>query len=201
MRAARDIWVKALRWFAAATIVLVVTACGGTSAQRASEEEQKQLIQTATTSSPRLQAGDKIRVTVFGEDRLSGEFEVDQAGLVSLPLAGTIKAAGLSKQEMERELARKFRGEYLRNPKVTVDIASFRPFYILGEVTKPGEYPYKNGLNVMSAIALAGGSTYRASRSVVLIQHPGEKEFKEYPLSPNIPVQPGDLVRVPERYF
>ena len=201
MRASRPFWDKAMRWIAAAMVALAVAACGAASTQRASEEEQKQLIQTATTTSPKLQAGDRIRVTVFGEDRLSGEFEIDQAGLVSLPLAGTVKAAGLSKQEMERELARKFRGEYLRNPKVTVDIASFRPFYILGEVTKPGEYPYKNGLNVMSAIALAGGSTYRASRSIVLIQHPGEKDFKEYPLSPTIPVQPGDLVRVPERYF
>jgi hypothetical protein len=114
MRASRPFWERAMRWIAAAMVVLTVAACGGVSAQRASDDEQKQLIQTATTTSPKLQAGDKIRVTVFGEDRLSGEFEIDQAGLVSLPLAGTLKAAGLSKQEMERELARKFRGEYLR---------------------------------------------------------------------------------------
>jgi protein involved in polysaccharide export with SLBB domain len=112
-----------------------------------------------------------------------------------------VKAAGLSKPQLEQELAKKFKGEYLRNPKVTVDVASFRPFYIMGEVGKPGEYAFKSGLNVLSAIALAGGSTYRASRSAVLIQHVGEQGFKEYPLSPIIPVLPGDLVRVPERYF
>ena len=138
-----------------------------------------------------MQPGEKIKVTVFGEDRLSGEYEIDPGGNVSLPLAGTVKAAGLSQRELEAALTKKFQGEYLRDPKVTVEVASFRPFYILGEVTKPGEYPYKGGLNVLSAIALAGGSTYRASRSSVMIQHAGEAGFKEYPLSPTIPVLPG----------
>lgn len=163
--------------------------------------EQRALIESAATTSPTLQPGEKIRVTVFGEDRLSGEYEIDPAGFVSLPLAGTVKAAGLSKQELERSLSKKFSGEYLRDPKVTVDVTSFRPFYILGEVTKPGEFTFKSGLNVMSAIAIAGGTTYRASRSIVLIQHIGEAGFREYPLLPTIPVLPGDLIRIPERYF
>jgi polysaccharide export outer membrane protein len=132
---------------------------------------------------------------------LSGEYEIDAAGFVSLPLAGTIKAAGLSKQQLEESLARKFKSEYLRNPKVTVDVSTFRPFYILGEVTKPGEYPYKNGLNVMTAIALAGGTTYRAKQSIVQIQHVGEEGFHDFPMSPTIPVLPGDLIRIPQRYF
>lgn len=166
-----------------------------------SAEEKDALIQSASNASPSLQAGEKIRITVFGEDRLSGDYEIDPGGYVSLPLAGTVKAAGMSKAQLEKELAKKFRGEYLRNPKVTVDVTSFRPFYILGEVSKPGEYAFKSGLNVMSALALAGGPTYRASRSYVLIQHAGESGFKEYPLSPTIPVSPGDLIRMPERYF
>ena len=112
-----------------------------------------------------------------------------------------LRAAGLGKRELEQRLAAKFQGEYLRDPKVTVDVADFRPFYILGEITKPGEYPYKGGLDVMSAIALAGGSTYRASRSAVMIKHSDESQFREYPLSPAIPVLPGDLIRLPERYF
>ena len=166
-----------------------------------SDEERESLIRQAATTSPVVRPGEKIRVTVFGEDRLTGEYDVDPAGYVSLPLAGTIKAGGLSKPELEKELVKKFRGEYLRDPKVTVEVASFRPFYILGEVAKPGEYPFKSGLNVLSAIALAGGATYRASRSDILVQHAGENGFKEYPLSPTIPVLPGDLIRVPERYF
>jgi polysaccharide export outer membrane protein len=150
---------------------------------------------------PRLQAGDRVRITVFGEDKLSGDFEIDSGGDLSLPLAGTIKAAGFTKAELERELTRKYRGNYLRDPKVTVDVASFRPFYVLGEVQKPGEYTYKPGLNVLTAMALAGGQTYRASNSQVLIQRSGETAMKEYPLSPAVPVYPGDLLRVPERYF
>ena len=105
-------------------------------------EEQRALISDAATTSPNLQPGEKIKVTVFGEDRLSGEYEIDPGGSVSLPLAGTIKAAGLSQYELEVALTKKFQGEYLRDPKVTVEVANFRPFYILGEVAKPGEYPY-----------------------------------------------------------
>ena len=181
---------------------LVMAGCeSGANLGPVSPAEQQALIESAATTSPTLHPGEKIHVIVFGEDRLSGEYEIDPAGFVSLPLAGTIKAAGLSKQQLERDLSKKFSGEYLRNPRVTVDVTSFRPFYILGEVTKAGEYSFKSGLNVMSAIAIAGGTTYRANRSTVLIQHIGENGFREYPLSPTIPVSPGDLIRVPERYF
>ena len=188
---------------AMAGIILLscLSACdSGASLPPLSTEEQR-AIAAAPASAPRLQAGDKIRVTVFGEDKLTGEYEIDPGGSVSLPLAGTVRAAGLTKTEMEQELTRKFRTEYLRSPKVTVDIATFRPFYVLGEVEKPGEYPYKSGLNVLSAIAVAGGNTYRASKSNVMIQRAGEQGLREYPLSPTIPVMPGDLIRVPERYF
>lgn len=190
-----------LRMAACLACALLAACEGATTVGRVTQEDQQALIAQSASAAPKLQSGEKIKVTVFGEDRLSGEYEIDPAGFVSLPLAGTVKAAGMSKVQLEQELARKFRGQYLRNPKVTVDVSSFRPFYILGEVTKPGEYAFKSGLNVMSAIALAGGSTYRASRSNVLIQHAGETGFKEYPLAPNIPVTPGDLIRLPERYF
>jgi polysaccharide export outer membrane protein len=187
---------------AALLCALSLAGCGnGDSLGVATQEEQKALIDAAASTSPNLQPGEKIKVTVFGEDRLSGEYEIDPGGNVALPLAGTVKAAGLSQHELELALTKKFQSEYLRDPKVTVEVSSFRPFYILGEVAKPGEYPYKGGLNVLSAIALAGGSTYRASRSSVMIQHAEEAGFKEYPLSPTIPVLPGDLIRLPERYF
>ena len=194
---------KILRPLSAALLCgLSLTSCASVdSLGVATPEEQKALISEAASTSPNLQPGEKIKVTVFGEDRLSGEYEIDPAGNVSLPLAGTIKAAGLSQREFELALTKKFQGEYLRDPKVTVEVSNFRPFYILGEVAKPGEYPFKGGLNVLSAIALAGGSSYRASRSSVMIQHAGESGFREYPLSPTIPILPGDLVRVPERYF
>jgi len=159
--------------------------------------------QTAATHSAsiRLEAGDKIRVTVFGEDKLSGEYQVDTGGFVALPLAGSIKAAGLTGPELERALEQKFKSTYLRNPRVTVEVMTFRPFYVLGEVQKPGEYPYRTGLNVLSAIATAGGATFRANNSKVMIQRAGTTTLEEYPQSPSVLVMPGDLVRVPERYF
>ena len=157
--------------------------------------------QTTTSNPLRLQSGDKIRVTVFGEEKLSGEFEIDPSGYVSLPLAGTLPAAGLTKLELERDLASKLKSNYLRDPKVTVDVATFRQIYVLGEVQKPGAYPFQSGLNVMSAMAVAGGATYRASNSRVMIQRSGEVQLKEYELDPSVPIMPGDVIRVPERYF
>ena len=149
----------------------------------------------------RVQVGDRIKVTVYGEDNLNGLYDVDPAGNVSLPLAGTIRGAGLSKRDLEREITRRYRSDFLQDPKVTVDIAMSRPFYVMGEAEKPGEYPYRSGLTVMSAIATAGGATYRASRSHVLIQHTWQNAWVEYPLVPEVPVAPGDIIRLPERYF
>ena len=149
----------------------------------------------------KLSPGDKLHITVFGEDKLTGDYDIDPSGYVSIPLGGTVMAAGLSKPELEALLTKKLKGDYLRDPKVTVDVASFRPFYILGEVEKPGEYPYKGNLNVMTAIAIAGGNTFRASNSTVLIKRANETELHEYPLTVAIPIYPGDLIRVPERYF
>jgi protein involved in polysaccharide export with SLBB domain len=186
---------------AVAACLAPLAGCGPSDVGVISPEEEKALIEEANTASPNLQPGEKIKVTVFGEDRLTGEYQIDPGGYVSLPLAGTIRAAGLSKQQLEQSLMDKFRSGYLRDPKVTVDVADFRPFYILGEVAKPGEYPFKGRLDILSAIALAGGSTYRASRSNILIKHASETQFKEYPLSPSIPVLPGDLIQVPQRYF
>jgi polysaccharide export outer membrane protein len=166
----------------------------------ASIEDQNARAQAATTKAS-LQSGDKIGISVFNEPNLSGEFEIDQSGFVSLPLAGTIKAAGLTQPQLEQELAKKYKSEYLRNPKVTVTLLSLRPFYVVGEVSKPGEYGYKSGLNILTALALAGGTTYRASRSSVYIQRVGESGMREYPLTSAVLVLPGDLIRVPERYF
>jgi protein involved in polysaccharide export with SLBB domain len=164
-------------------------------------ESEQRTIAAAATASPRLQAGEKIRVNVYGEASLSGEYQIDPSGFIALPLAGAVKAAGLTQNELEQELAKKFRTEYLKNPRVTVTVAEFKPFYIIGEVEKPGAYPFTSGLNVLSAIAIAGGETYRASKSTILIQHPGESGLREYPLNTSVPIFPGDIIRVPQRYF
>jgi polysaccharide export outer membrane protein len=149
----------------------------------------------------RLSGGDKVRVTVYGEDKISGDYQVDSGGFLSIPLAGTVHGAGLTKLELEQALTQKLKSEYLRNPKVTVEVISYRPFYVLGEVKSPGEYQFRSGLNVLSAIAIAGGATYRANGSTVMIQRFGSTELKEFPQSPTVLVLPGDVVRVPERFF
>jgi polysaccharide export outer membrane protein len=182
-------------------LVLLLAHCSGTSNLGPASEAELQAQVAAASAPPKLHPGERIKVIVFGEDRLSGEYEIDPSGQISIPLAGTMKAAGLTQTDLERELARKFRNEYLKNPKVTVQIASLRPFYIMGEVEKPGSYPYRSGLNALSAIALAGGTTYRGSRNTILIQRQGDSGMREYPLSASTPVLPGDLVRIPERYF
>src|SRR5215467_1812620 len=172
----------------------------GCSAGTLSETETKSLA-AAATGPAKLQPGDKITVYVYGEDKLSGEYQLNQSGQISLPLAGTIEAKGLTQSELEQALAKKFRSEYLKQPKVTVTIASLQPYYVMGEVEKPGEFAYKSGLNVLTALAIAGGPTYRASRSTVQIQRRGETSMREYPISASVPILPGDVVKVPERYF
>lgn len=181
-------------------LCLLVSGCSGNNARPVTEAE-RQALEKAAAGSPLLQAGEKIRVTVYGEPSLSGDYQIDPSGFVSLPLAGTIKAAGLSQQQLEQDLAKKFKSGYLKDPKITVSISEFKPFYIVGEVEKPGAYPYTGGLTVLSAIAIAGGTTYRANLSDVLIQHPGESSMREYDTSAPIPILPGDIIQIPRRYI
>ena len=182
-------------------IALAVSGCGTPGNLGSATQADVEATTAAATAVPRFQGGEKIKITVYNEPSLSGDYDIDPNGVVSLPLAGTVRAVGLTQPQLEQELAKKFRSEYLRNPKVTVTILQFRPFYLVGEVEKQGEYVYKPGLNVLTAMALAGGGTYRANRNYVLIQHFGESGMKEYPQSATTMILPGDLIKVPERYF
>lgn len=148
-----------------------------------------------------IQPGEKVRVTVFGEANVSGDFDVDPQGYIVVPLAGRVKAQGMTEAGLETEVRRKLSGTYLRDPKVTVDVVQRRPFYITGEVERAGEVPYRAGMNVITALAVSGGATYRASQNRVLIKRADAVDFKEYPQSSLVPVYPGDVIRVPERYF
>ncbi len=169
------------------------------------------VILTAAVLSPRpgsaqelrytLGAGDRVRVTVFGQEDLSGEFEVDGNGRVSLPLVREVQAAGLTLQELEARITDKLKPDYLKNPRVSVEVLNYRPFYIIGEVKKPGSYSFVSGMSVVNAIALAGGYTYRASENKVLITRATDPERKQEPANHATPVLPGDVIEVPERYF
>jgi len=180
-------------------LCLLPSACG--SGARPVTEAERKALEAAAAAPPELQPGEKIHVLVYGEPSLSGDYQIDPSGFVSLPLAGTVKAAGLTQQQLEQELARKFSSGYLTDPKITVGVAEFRPFYIVGEVEKPGAYPYTGGLTVLSAIAIAGGTTYRANQSRVLIQHAGEGSMREYDMDEPIPILPGDIIQIPRRYL
>lgn len=151
---------------------------------------------------PFLEAGEVVKVTVYGEDALTGTYTVNPSGEIVMPLIGTVRAAGRSQPELAREITRAYvTGKYIQDPKVTVDVLAYAPIYVLGETLRPGAYPYTSGLNVLTAVTLAGGFTYRASKSSVLIQHAGDPVWQEYPLSASVSVAPGDLIRIPERYF
>ncbi len=150
----------------------------------------------------RLQSGDQLKIIVFGEDALSGIYDVSPAGTITMPLIGSVGAVGRTTSDLARVLAHAYAaGKYLAEPKISVSVVSYRPFYVLGEVVTPGRYPYTSGLNVLTAVATAGGFTYRASKTSVLIRHPGDDVWQEYSLAAPILIQPGDLIRVPERYF
>jgi polysaccharide export outer membrane protein len=148
-----------------------------------------------------LGANDRVRIKVYGEPDITGEYEVDGSGAVSIPLAGTIKAGGLTTRQLERAIAAALSKGIVRDPRVNVEIALYRPYYILGEVKKSGEYPYKSGLTVLDAVASAGGYTYRANESKVLLRRAGSAVEETYPLDAPVLVYPGDNIRIPERYF
>lgn len=149
----------------------------------------------------RLGSGDKVRVITFGEESLSGEFFVGGSGKVSIPLVGELPALGLTAREFQASVEAALKEGYLKEPRVSVEILNYRPFYILGEVEKPGTYPYTSGLSVVNAVATAGGYTYRANTKRVFIKRPDSDKEEEYPLESNTPVAPGDTIRIAERFF
>jgi len=158
----------------------------------------------AAVSSPGeyvLGVGDRFRMTVYGEDDLSGEYEVGSTGVAALPLIGNVQAAGLTVRDFEQAVRSKLAAGYLHDPRVSVQVSNYRPFFILGEVSKPGGYPYVNGMTVLNAVALAGGYTYRADKSGVIIVRANDPNKTEVPIGEDGIVQPGDIIRIPERFF
>jgi polysaccharide biosynthesis/export protein len=148
-----------------------------------------------------LGPNDRVRLKVYGEPDIAGEYEIDSSGQVSVPLAGHIRAAGLTTKQLERAIASALSNGIVRDPRVNVEIALYRPYYILGEVKKSGEYPYRLGLTVMDAVASAGGFTYRANEQKVFLRRSGAGAEEVYALDSPILVFPGDNIRIPERYF
>ncbi|TPG16467.1 polysaccharide export protein [Sphingomonas koreensis] len=149
-----------------------------------------------------LDAGDRVRVTVYGEQSVNGEYAIGPSGDIALPLIGDVPAKGKTIEQLQQAVAAKLAAGYILDPRVSIEVLNFRPYFILGEVSKPGQYPYMSDLTVDQAVATAGGFTYRASTSKVFVRRAGQAEV-EVPLSKGRPiwVKPGDTIRVGERYF
>ncbi len=150
----------------------------------------------------KLGPGDKIRITVFGEDSLSGEFMVANNGGIAMPLIGEVPAGGLTPSAFQTAVQQRLEASgMVRSPRVSADVIAYRPFYILGEIAKPGQYPYAIGMTVTKAVATAGGFTYRANNRTVYVTREGSG--REVPVSVTAAtwIGPGDTIRVSERSF
>lgn len=149
----------------------------------------------------RLGPGDKLQITTYGEDKLTGTFTVNAEGVVPFPLLGDVPAKGLTVSQFRKIVVAELSSRFIRNPSVTVDVLNYRNVYILGEVARPGEFPYTDGLTVNQLVAKAGGFTFRANRHRYFVQHESEHEENKQKLRPSARVRPGDTIRIGTAYF
>ena len=185
--------VKVMEPFKSGFIILLCMVLGsimslGVNAQSSSQEYT-------------LGAGDKIRILVFGEEELSGEHELGANGYISISLVGEIKASGLGERGLETAIVEKLSDGFLLNPRVSVQVLNYRPFYVMGEVNDPGSYPYVNGMTVLNAVAMGGGFTYRADEKKILITRANDSGQNKKKVEIRSRVLPGDVIKVEERFF
>ena len=148
-----------------------------------------------------LDAGDKLRIVVFGQENLSNSYSVDAGGFITMPLIGSVKARDLTAMALAGDISGKLRNGYIREPHVAVEIEAYRPFFILGEVTAPGQYPYVANMSAETAVAIAGGFTPRAWKKTVIVSRPVNGELYRGTVPITYPLRPGDTVVISERWF
>lgn len=184
----------------AALALAIGAALGACSTERVPPSTE---ISTSAPPEPRLGAGDRVRVIVFGETTISGEYPVGTGGVISLPLVGPLNVAGKSVEEVQKGIADVLSPGYLLHPRVTVNVLSYRPFFILGEVVRPGQYPTMGTMSVTQTVATAGGYTYRANKRIAYIRRSDSDSEMAFEIRSDKPVWvlPGDTVRIGERYF
>jgi polysaccharide export outer membrane protein len=149
----------------------------------------------------RLDAGDKLRVVVYGQEGLTNTYAIDAGGSITMPLIGAVPARGRTPAGLASEITGRLRNGYIRDPSVAVEIESYRPFFILGEVAAPGQYPYVPNMSVESAVAIAGGFSPRARRDLVTLTHTDGAGSSRVVVPLGTPLNPGDTVLVGERWF
>lgn len=182
------------------TGALLLAACAQTVGDFPSEPAPATIINPA--EGYLLEPGNRVRVIVFNENNLSGDFTIDAVGNIAMPLIGNIPASGITVKTLAKRIEDKLKQDaFMQNPSVVTEVQTFRPYYVLGEVRQPGEFPYTTGLTVLSAVARAGGYDYRARQgTVVLVRATGDTQ-KEYAATERTPLLPGDIVKVLERRF
>lgn len=200
-------WRAALRMLAplAVTVAaLAAASCAPQGSQRgltSARSLQQPLQSVLDEGRYRLTTGDKLKVQVFNEPELTGEYEVGAGGAIAMPLIGDVDARTSTVEEVRQRVTSRLASGFLKSPKVSVQVVSYRPVYVQGEVRQSGEFPYRSGLTVADAIALAGGYTYRAVTDSIYLRRVNDPVEHEVSLSGSVPVLPGDNIRVPERFF
>lgn len=148
-----------------------------------------------------LSSGDRLRVIVFGQDSLSNVYAVDSVGRISMPLIGSVEAKGHTTQQLERQIEAKLRSGFIREPRVSVEVELYRPFFILGEVNQAGQYPFVNGATVQTAVAIAGGFTPRGAQRYAELTRMVQGDLVTGSVPVTFPIRPGDTIVVKERFF
>lgn len=193
---------RCLRIVVPVLIGFLAAACDGPRGDLVSLNAEVSPTPVSAPGTYRLSPGDKLKVTVFNEQDLTGEFQVNERGNVAFPLVGEVQAANSTPDEFQQRLTARLRGKFVKNPRVSVEVTNYRPFNVLGEVRNAGQYPYRPGLTIQDAVALAGGFTYRANtRTVYVRRADANAEISVSTDGERVPVLPGDNIRVPERYF
>jgi polysaccharide biosynthesis/export protein len=172
-----------------------------TSTLVAATETAVQVPGAEITASYTLDSGDRLRIVVFGQDGLSNSYIVDAAGNITMPLIGAVPARGTTTAELARAVTARLRNGFIREPHLAIEIESYRPFFILGEVTYPGQYPYVPNMTIESAIAIAGGFTPRAYRYDVKVTRNLNGQTFRVSLPLISGVRPGDTITIDERWF
>ena len=180
-------------------LLVFIAGCSSVSVSEQSSSDNLQVMDK--TSVYTLGSGDLLKITIFNQENMSGEYQVNGKGDVSLPLIGAIKVKGLTLTQVEDRLKNKLQPDYLLNPRISLQVMNFRPFYILGEVADPKSYPYVDGMTYLNAVAIAGGYTYRAKKGYVFVVRGNDSERNEIKLGTDQKVMPGDTIRVDERFF
>lgn len=181
-------------------LVLGLAACAGPNAPRLADADYAAPGQDVQYT---LSAGDKIHVIVFGEETLTGDYVLTSGGNLSFPLVGNIPATGKTVEQLQASLAKALSDGYVNKAQVSIQVVSFRPFYILGEVNRPGEYPVSTGLTLQQAVAAAGGYTYRANNHRAYLKRANETSEHLVDLDDNrtVVIRAGDTIRIVERHF